>query len=40
VFTVSSPTAWGNEKDFAKWIPHVADDDQKVMGVLLATPHL
>jgi hypothetical protein len=38
VFTVSSPTAWGNGEVFAKWIPHVLNDDQKVMGVFFLPP--
>jgi hypothetical protein len=36
VFTTSSPTAWGNGTFFAKWIPRMLNNDQKVMGVLFA----
>jgi hypothetical protein len=39
MFAVSSPTAWGNEK-CAKWIPHMLNDDQRDMSVLLPTSHL
>ena len=40
VFTLSSPTAWGESKVCSKWIPHVLKDDQAAMRIRLATTHL